>query len=381
MHYLDYLNSRGLFTVKLGLERIESLCREFGEPQESFKTIHIAGTNGKGSVASMIASVLHTNGFKVGFYTSPHLVDFNERIQVNGQLISDDEIESLLEMIKPHVTDHTFFEITTAMAFMYFKEQNVDYAVIEVGLGGRLDATNVIKPDVTVITNISKEHTQFLGKRIKDIAREKAGIIKPGVPVVTGCTGSALRELETICKVHGSALHQPEGNGIMLNLRGSFQKKNAQIARKALEVIGITDCRDGLLKARWPGRMHMVKDNVLFDCAHNPAAAKVLARELKHYGKVNLVLGMMRDKDIRKVCRILAPIAGQAILTRAKIARSAQPDELSPYFKNPLIIQDIRKALKASMHKPGLTVLTGSIFVVGEGFSALSLKPFDSKIY
>jgi len=373
---LDWLHSRGYFSVKLGLERIEDLMSKLGKPK--FKAIHIAGTNGKGSVAAMLAQILREDGKTVGLYTSPHLVDFRERIRINGRLIPKEDVVSLVKKIKPLVKEHTFFEIITAMAFLYFKD--VDFAVIETGLGGRLDATNIITPDISVITNVEIDHTAYLGDTIEDIAKEKAGIIKPKIPVVTIKNGKPLDVIKDICLEKGCQLHVAERDHVELSLKGYFQKDNAAIAKKTAEILGISagKIKRGLLKAKWPGRMDMVKPGIMFDCAHNPAAAIALTTEIQE--DVVLVLGIMKDKNIERMCRYFNKLRGNKIITQPSVERAAEPEYIAQYIDNPEIILHVDEALETAQKIANgrMILLTGSIFAVGEGFSTLGLKPFDS---
>ena len=236
---LKYLYGLETPEVKLGLDNIQLLLDKIGNPEKKLKCIHVAGTNGKGSVCAMLFYILKEAGFKVGLYTSPHLKKFNERIRINGNFITDREIVEYFLKVKPHITNQSFFEITTAMAFLYFCEKNVDYAVMEVGLGGRLDATNVATPIVSIITNIGLEHTELLGDTIEKIAFEKAGIIKKNIPVVTGAKGNALKVIKKISKSRNAQLFLAENfKDVEFNhLNGSFQQQNKNIALTAISVL------------------------------------------------------------------------------------------------------------------------------------------------
>ena len=371
---LEFLNSFGLSEIKLGLNRVQSLCEQLGNPQYSYKTVHVAGTNGKGSVVAFISSALREAGYRVGAYTSPHLVDFCERIQVDGKMISKNDVVDIVDKIKGLVDEHTYFEITTAIAFEYFRQENVEYAVIEVGLGGRLDATNVITPDVSVITGISMEHTEHLGESIDEISKEKAGIIKNNVPVV--CLGNPV--VSMIAADKHSELFVPDDSPVDISMNGFFQVENAQLAEKALMVLGIADnaIRKGLKTARWPGRMDMVSENLMFDCAHNPAAAKALARELVN---PTMVIGIMRDKDIKGICEALMPVGAEFIIVRPEIDRAAEPEDILKYLPGAKIIPSVADALVYVKDRK-LAVLTGSMYTVGEGYKSLGLEPFDTQI-
>jgi|TARA_Y100000310_G_scaffold186388_1_gene186536 dihydrofolate synthase/folylpolyglutamate synthase len=363
---------------KLGLKRIKVLLKKLGNPEKKLKCIHVAGTNGKGSVCAMLSSILQDAHYKVGMYTSPHLKKFNERIRINKKLIADKDIVRLYSKVKPNVTDQSFFEITTAMAFLYFKEKNVDFAILEVGLGGRLDATNVVKPLISIITNIDYEHTKNLGNTLEKIAYEKAGIIKKNVPVVTAAEGIALAAIKKVSNKNNSELVivNKDKNLKLNNLRGQFQIQNAAIAAKAIEKlnnhkINKKNIINGLKNAKWPGRFQFINKNTLIECAHNPNGFKILIKELKNlkYKKLILVLGFSDDKDIQKISGMIKPIASRIIITKSKNERAAEPELIKKYFKKPIILKSPKKALnyaKKIAKKEDLILVTGSIFLVGE---------------
>lgn len=388
---IKYIYSRELFGIKLGLKNISELMESFDNPQLDYKTIHVAGTNGKGSTCSFISSILEKQGYKVGIYTSPHLVDFRERIKVNGNMISKRSVVSILKKIKPRIKDHTFFEVVTAIAFIYFKQQNVDFAVFEVGMGGRLDATNIINPEVAVITNISFDHVQHLGDTIEKIAFEKAGIIKPYAEVVTSEDCKSMKVIRNACKKKKCRLNIVKPKRIRSSLHGDFQYQNISLALKTIDVlikkgfnISNNAIKKGLDEARWPGRFDFVSENTVFDCAHNISGARALAKELKKMKKdIYLILGIMKDKDIRGICSALAPLAEEIIITRPKTARAAMPGRIAGFIKRKVVaVSSVEDALEYARYKAGkkgLVVLTGSIFTVGEAFSVIS-KPSDKKI-
>ena len=381
---LEYLYSRGLFAVKLGLKNISSLLKRLNNPQECYKSIHVAGTNGKGSVCVFLSNALASKGYKVGLYTSPHLVDFRERIQINGKYISKQDISRLVSEIKPFVNKHTFFEIVTAIAFKYFQEQKVDYAIIEVGLGGRLDATNVIRPIASVITNISLEHTDYLGETISMIATEKAGIIKPSVPVITGTNGIALKTIKKTAEKMNSSVFLPEESP-EISMTAAFQKKNAAIALKTLRILGLdTNIKESFIHTKWPGRFEFINDTLLFDCAHNPHGTKTLAKELGKQ-KIVLVIGIMKDKNIKNMLSPLKKLVAKVIITRPKFKRAAKPGDIAKYFDDSIIINDVSQAVRYAIEISNnrLVVVTGSIFTVGEAYSALKLfsEPLNTKIH
>ena len=331
--------------IKLGLERVQALLDKVGNPEKKLKCIHVAGTNGKGSVCAMLQSVLIESGYKVGMYTSPHLKKFNERIRVNDTLITDREIVEYFIRIKPHITDHSFFEITTAMAFLYFYEKKADFVVLETGLGGRLDATNVITPLVSVITNIGLEHTDLLGKTIERISVEKAGIIKEDVPVVAGAKGIALKIIKKIAKERNAPLLEAKNypRTKFKYLSGEFQQRNKDIALTAIGTfkklhrikINKMQIKDGLQKTKWPARMQFISGNVLVDAAHNPDGISTLKDELamikkqKNIKNFVFVAGMQSDKNIKSMLKTIIPLISAIIFTKSNNPKAAKPKYLS----------------------------------------------------
>lgn len=390
---LKYLYSLESPKIKLGLSRIQELLDKVGNPEKSLKCIHVAGTNGKGSVCAMLQSVLMEAGYKVGMYTSPHLKKFNERIRINDTLITDREIVRCFLKVKLHIANQSFFEITTAMAFLYFREKNVDYAVLEVGLGGRLDATNVVIPLVSVITNIGLEHTDILGKTAEKIAFEKAGIIKKNVPVVTGAKGSPLDVIKKIAKERNAPLFLAKNFDYadFKYLNGGFQQKNKDIALTAIEILIIKNkiklnpnqINNGIKKTKWPGRMEFISKSVLVDAAHNPNGFKILTNELKiikNNKKIKnfiFVVGIQKDKDAKAMLKTINPLISIIIFTKSNNPKAEKPENLLKLFAkinkdniiNAKIIKNPKKALsharKASV-KGDLVVVAGSIYMVGE---------------
>jgi dihydrofolate synthase/folylpolyglutamate synthase len=408
INYLYNLQKHG---IKFGLDNINTLMSALDNPHKSFSAVHVAGTNGKGSTSAIIASILHTARLRVGLFTSPHLISFTERIRVNNEEITEKEVVELTEEIRtkihntPSLTlpprgggmgggddselNPTFFEVVTAMAMLYFKRKKVDIAVIEVGMGGRLDATNIIVPEVSVITNISYDHKEFLGNTLREIANEKAGIIKEGVPVVISYQElEAMEVIEKKVKEKGaelytygrdfsSVLKKEDLTGIYfdywdgdssaihdlhLPLIGEHQLQNASIAIKAAMIVlqnKMQDTRytplcppllrgelkggyyhescirDGLSRVRWPGRLELIKEDppILIDGAHNPSAAVALSQVLKKIflGKyrIIMVLGIMGDKDIEGIMKPLLPLASEIILTAPQYERAASPYRLA----------------------------------------------------
>lgn len=425
---IKYLYNLKIFGMSLGLERIEYLLKTLGSPHQGMRIIHVAGTNGKGSVAAMLTSILKAAGYKAGLFTSPHLIDFEERIVVNQKKIPRDRLSALVDRIKPiaeemaddNTFEHpTFFEIATAMALRHFYEEGVDFTVLEVGLGGRLDATNVVTPEVSVITTIALDHTHVLGTTLEEVAREKAGIIKPGVPVVTGIEDEELLEMiKNICQEKKSIPYSTKeilsyiktkanlesqtfdiiglGRGyedLTINLLGEHQIANACIAALVVDVmrkkgIAVSDTalKKGFKDAKWPARFELVQREpaILLDCAHNPAGMRTLKRTLEdNFGKqrLTLVLGIMRDKDIPGMVREIAPMAHKIIITKPKFERAAEPSvieaEVRKYTDNIVVINSVSEALAHAQRnatKYDVICVCGSIFNVGEAREILGEK-------
>ncbi len=375
---LDFLYRLRGKKYNLDLKAISRLMGKLGNPHKGLKVIHVAGTNGKGSTCAIIASMIRQAGKKTGMYTSPHLIRINERIKIDGEDIPDRDFTEYYRKVRKHYKDETFFEFMTAMAFLYFFEKKVDYAVIEVGLGGRLDATNIITPLISIITNIGLEHERYLGYDTKKIAYEKAGIIKEGVPVVTGAAGEALDAIRSIAAGKGSRLHlvEKDGKDLRINLHGAFQKHNALIALKAAEIAGIDEkaAKAGLLKVEWPGRFEFISENILVDCAHNLDAVKVLKKELERirgrYSRVVVVIGILDDKNYKAMLKELETVADMFILTEPKIERATKVEVLlKAVNKEKRAIKGVRQAVSYAEEiagKDDLILITGSIYTVGE---------------
>jgi dihydrofolate synthase/folylpolyglutamate synthase len=410
---VQYLYSLQKYGIKFGLSKTSNLLKSFGNPHVGQKYVHIGGTNGKGSVAAMVESILMGSGLKVGFYSSPHLVRFTERFRLGGKEISPETVAKLVGEVREAVDPReppTFFEFITAMALIHFAREKPDLSIMEVGMGGRLDATNVVRPLATVITNVSLEHQAFLGARLLQIALEKAGIIKAGVDVLTAVTQpSVVRLFEKICRERGAPLHRI-GEDIHIRAKGSrfnyygldhvlkdlevrllgrHQRKNAALALAVVEILlrkgfRVTEAemKAGLKAPRWPGRMQIVSRNplVMLDGAHNPAAMKTLMRSVADvkYRRLILVLGVMADKDIPKIVRAIVPSADHVICTRPEYNRAAQPETLmraaSPLWKGGEVSPNLPEALKraAALAAPeDLILVTGSLFTVGEAMAFL----------
>ena len=361
--FIDSLQGR---STTFDIINIRNAMKELGNPQDSYKSILIAGTNGKGSVTAMIANGLPN----VGMLTSPHFHEINERIKVNGEGITDEDLNRLIEKLKPLALNHnlTFYETLVAVAFVYFAEKQISYAVLEVGLGGRLDATNIVTPSVSVITNIEFEHTDVLGDTIAKIATEKAGIIKGGIAITTEKKPEALAAIEMKCNETGAKLIHAERKDFNLTLKGDYQQDNAACAYEALLQLGVPaeNARRAVETAAWPGRLEQ-RGDILFDCAHNPAAMKALAYYLK--GKeFNLILAVKEDKAYEEMCSTICPSAKKVFVTQFTNGPTPLPakklaEAVSKYASDYEIIEDPTDALEKS---EGFTVVAGSIFLVAQ---------------
>lgn len=387
-------------TAKLGLERIRTVLSALGDPQRSFRSVHVAGTNGKGSTCAMIDAGLRAAGVRTGLFTSPHLIEPTERIQIDGIPVSETQFQRAFEAVhqtaeKLDLDCHpTYFETVTAMGFWLFRELGVDTAVIETGLGGRLDATNVVDPVLTVITPIDFDHEAYLGHTIEAIAGEKAGILKPGVPAVFARQRpEASAVLEARAKELGVRVVRAEEfeirdleidargsrfNGLTCPLAGEHQVGNAVTAVLALGELGVAP--EGISETRWPGRLEFVSPNpdVILDGAHNPAGARALARYLERFysqQKIWMIYGAMRDKAIEEVAEILFPLAGELIFTALDSARAIRPEALAELAGRGRCAKDLAAAMdivSGGVAAEDLVVITGSLFLIGKARRAYS---------
>ncbi len=421
---IEYLFPLVRYGTKLGLDNMEELLSKIGNPHRTLKVIHVAGSKGKGSVCAFISSILREAGYKVGTFTSPHLVDFTERIRVDWKPIPQNDVVRFtieLKQVADEMAEEsiikspTFFEMTTAMAFKYFEESNVDFAVMEAGMGGRVDSTNVVNPILAVITHISTEHTEHLGKSIKRISRDKAGIIKKGVPVVLAEESEIIRKRceQSGCQltVLGEDLEfgresydlsgqdfwvQNEGKKIYhIGLLGNYQVENAAMAYVAalrLRDLGyeISDgsIEMGLGKVRWPARMQVLqyKPFVVVDTTHDVSGSGKLVEsldELFEFDKSTLVFGVLEDKDINHMASILGPFFDRIIATEAQYRKALPVADVEKVFKEhsenvdtePTVSMAIQKALAGAGDKD-LVCITGSIFTASEAFDYFG-KSFD----
>lgn len=412
------------FGIILGLDTIKSILSALGNPQDNFHSIHVAGTNGKGSVAAGLSSILKESGYRVGLYTSPHLVRFNERICINNRRISDEAVvKSYRAVQKVHrgKRSPTFFELTTAMALYEFGRQAVDWAVIETGMGGRLDATNVIRPAISIITNVSMEHREYLGNTLARIAREKAGIIKQATPVLTAVRQrQAKAVIQRIAAEKSAPLYmlgqhfkvrrqrsrgfsyygiENTWHDLHTALLGDYQPENAALAVAACELlnqnktpISQKSIRTGLLKTRWAGRLEIVSDHpmTILDGAHNLSAARELAKFLGgHFGKrpITLVVGILDDKPYAPMLKSLLSVCSGAVITRAKTDRALDPQRLfeaaRKIVSDVTIVPDVAQAFKQAVAAAGpdeVVCVAGSLYVVGEAKAAIEKGLIGSAI-
>jgi len=398
------------FGIILGLSTIRRVLKALGNPHRRFTAVHIAGTNGKGSVAAALSSILHTAGHKVGLFTSPHLVRFNERICIDNRQITNADVVDAYRAVKAaHSGDRelTFFEYSAAMAFFAFADKNVDWAVIETGMGGRLDATNIIKPAVSIITNVSLEHRMHLGNTITKIAGEKGGIIKKKVPVVTGVRQSqGVAVLQSIAREKSAPFfrygktfrtrRKPDGTftysgmestqrDMKTGLTGSHQVDNAALVLAACELLNLRKpiapteaVREGLLNVRWPGRLEIAGTSplLLLDGAHNFIAARTLKKYLSEHlahKKITMVIGILDDKPYKSMLQTILPGCRRVIATRANIDRALSPEVLYTLSKRMIedvrIIPDVAAAVRYAMEttpSEEAVCVAGSLYVVGE---------------
>ncbi len=418
LSYMEHLN---IFGIQLGLGRIKYLMELLGNPQDKYRTIHITGTNGKGSTSAMLASILTQSGLTTGLYTSPHLVSYTERMQIDGELISEEAFadcisrvrEKVEQMLSEGQEQPTLFEVITAAAFLYFANKKVDYAVIEVGLGGLLDSTNVITPEVSVITNVTMEHADKCGGTLQGIAHHKAGIIKPGVPVVTAAKGEALdiilqeagekgsdvftagRDFESsITGFDGKVQHMLlkstllgiEGMEYNLQMLGSYQSENSSLAiitalllSNGAKNVSVDTIKKGISLVQWPGRFERMdkgESRIVIDGAHNPAGMTVLRESLDYYfrdEKRVLLLGILKDKDIKTMLDILLRPEDMVVVTAPQSDRASDPAVVADHIKSMGLkhveaIPDRDEALNHAMKLAGkdhLLVCAGSLYLIG----------------
>lgn len=404
-------------SAKLGLETMQALLSRLGQPHLGPRFVHVAGTNGKGSVCAMIESCLREAGFRTGLFTSPHLVEPAERIQINGRPVSQDQFVHAFQQVHQTaeamiaagelVSHPTYFETITLMAFLLFRDLQAEIVALEVGLGGRLDATNVVEPQVSVITPVDYDHEAWLGKSLEAIASEKAGIIKPGVPVVLG---PQRPPVEALLEDRAAGCHAPvskwsawSASGLEMSaygsrflavgprrslqiecpLAGEHQVANALTAIAALDPLDLpaVAIQEGIRRARWPGRLERVRrqPEIVLDGAHNPAGALALARHIRAFYSsrtVKLVYGAMRDKAVTEAAGHLFPLAEEVTLTAPGVPRSVRPEALASLVDHPRLRTepDVASALRyieQSCRPDDAVFITGSLYLVGEARALL----------
>ncbi len=414
----DWMFNLERFGIKLGLENMTEFLGRIGDPHRDFRSVHVTGTNGKGSTCVFTANILREHGLKVGLYTSPHLVDFRERIKLDGTDIPEDDVVRIGSALRGEMESMaredseaqlTFFEFTTGLAFKYFSEQKVDIAVVEVGMGGRLDATNVVSPEVTAITRIGLEHTNYLGRTIQEIAREKAGIVKDGIELVT-CERDpeALAVIEGVCRRKGAPVRrlgrdfsvadirqgldgtgfgysgETRHLGLRTKLLGEYQAENAATAIAIVESLGRRGVRvaeaeiaSGIARTEWPGRLDVVSTEpfIMFDGSHNPDGIRRTVEVLRSLDVVPLtyVLGCMDDKDAEGIVKAIAPTAAKVIVTQVDFKRALPADRLAEVVRRNVrvpveVVPDASDAIEAGLSGTlgkGLCAI-GSLYLVGE---------------
>ena len=404
MDLLDWLFARQRFGMKPGLERVRTLLERLDAPQERFQSLLVGGTNGKGSTAATLASVLTASGHRTGLFTSPHLTKFSERFLVDGAPFDDGALTAALRGVKPsaEALEATFFEIVTALGCVLFAGAEVDAAVTEVGLGGRFDATNVLEPSLSIITGVSRDHTKILGETVGEIARDKAGIMRAGKLCLTGAQGDALGVLREEAARVGATLwavgeeievevnslgwrglelyaKSPRGRlELYTPLIGSHQARNVALAAAAGSVLGAEDAaiKQGVRATRWPGRLEPISyqnRTFLLDGAHNPEAAAALARAVRELGveRATLIFGVGADKEVGEVAAGLEPVTREVVLTRARLSpKAAEPEELKALWRVPTVLADVpEEAVERALERtrPGEVVLVaGSLYLIGE---------------
>jgi dihydrofolate synthase/folylpolyglutamate synthase len=384
---LDWLFGTQQRGIKLGLDNVRRLLSSLGEPQNALPFIHVAGTNGKGSVCAMLDSITRTAGMKTGLFTSPHLVRFNERIQVDGIPIDDQAVVRGIHHLQSLIDEEhhpTFFEITTALALDYFRANEVDLVILETGLGGRLDATNVVNPLVSVLTSIDLDHQKWLGDTLREIALEKAGIIKSGVPIVSGPQFTEVRTvLEQIAARRSAPLSYAElpVQDLFIGLAGSYQRVNAAVAVQALQKadfkVNQKSLEKGLANVSWPGRFQRVGERIILDGAHNPAASKCLVEtwmECVGEQRATIIFGGLRDKDLYGMVSTLSSIAARFLSVPISSQRAASPGEIQslvPKYLSGAQCDSAAQALDLAYHFNHPILVTGSLFLVGEFLALL----------
>ena len=379
---LKYLERLCQFGIKEGLERTKKLADALGNPQNFYRTIHVTGTNGKGSVCAMLAEMLKAHGLRVGLFTSPHLESYCERIKIDGENISEKDFAEMIFRVKNSGVEATHFETLTLAAFEYFKVRAVDVAVVEVGLGGTFDSTNIISPELCIITTVALDHENILGD-LNSIARNKAGIIRPNVPTVTGATGEPLEIIRAVAKEKNSPLYEIGtrnwglGTGL-LSLKGEYQKFNAAIAIKAARLLGIDDEKifSALARVKWPGRFEVIKNSsgvIVIDGAHNPHGAAALRESLdKNFprGKRVWLFGVLKDKNFDEMIKILFRENDFVIVTKVPSERTAEPEMICEILRGRgvecvTIENNFAAVERLKNFVSDVKIIAGSLYLIG----------------
>ena len=392
---LDWLNDSQFTGIKLGLENTFRLLKAIGNPQDRLRFLHVAGTNGKGSVCAMLDSCLRAAGHKTGLYTSPHLVDFRERIRVDGVMISPQETAEGLTRLRQAAQDWdhkpTYFELSTVLALDHFKRSGCDVVVLETGMGGRLDSTNVVAPLVSVITPIAMDHMAWLGDSIAKIAAEKAGIIKPGAPVISSPQQPDAAE---VLSAKSASVASPirfieSPVDIPVALPGIHQLWNAAVAVAAIEASGLKcppeAITKGLASVKWPARFQRVGERIIVDGAHNEHSAEALLstwHEVFGQQKATIVFGALRDKEYGVMLRILEKVAGEFLFVPVRSERSEDPGVLKAQSALPSReFSDLPTAIKVAMDTTLPVLITGSLFLAGEALEKLAEEGFETELF
>ncbi len=376
--------------MRLGLDAMRAACARFGNPERAFEVVHVAGTNGKGSVSAMVESIARLSGRKTGLFTSPHLCRFAERIRVGGEPLEDEVLAPTLDHALAGAPDLSFFESATLAAFLAFRDARVELAVVEVGIGGRLDATNVIPtPRAAGITRIALDHTDRLGPTLLDIAREKAGIAKPGLDIVLGPVGDEVRAvIDAVARTHGATTTSSAGAPVppRIGIAGDYQRDNARVAAMLGARIGASPeaIERGIAEVRWPGRLESLPGGFLIDAAHNPDGAEGLARHLRATGVTPedraLVFGTLADKDWASMLDLVAPLAASRVYVAPQGGARGGVDPARLAERHPGSIAPNLPEAIARASGPRQVVIAGSLALVGEARALLLGLPRDPPV-
>ena len=383
---LNYVHHIPRFVRPLGNEKLGGLLRLLGDPQDDLKFIHVAGTNGKGSVCAMTAEILKNAGYKTGLFTSPFIEVFNERIRVDGKMIDDETLAEYItrvaDVMESNALGVSEFAFITAVAFLYFKETNCDIVVLETGMGGRLDATNIIKtPVCCALTSISLDHTAYLGDTIEEIAREKCGIIKEGVPIVTAPNEKVIDIIRAEAEKMSALLKVGDIKKSLeyfVALKGEYQKENTAVVIEIINTlkdsgysISENNIREGLENVKWQARYEFITPDIIIDGGHNPDGVRMLKKSLVKEGRdITLVMGMCADKDYKECVADIVPIAKKVIATELKMERALKADDIKAVCDISGIPCEIERVIKAAIEKAiktgNLVCICGSLYLAGE---------------